>query len=199
MRLTVDHDPIAKKRHRHTKTGMTYDLQKNEQRALKWHFGQQMRENGLKRLSNEPISMEATFHVPIPKSLSERKKTALEGMYCIKKPDLDNYVKFYSDVLNGIAYEDDNLISSLWCEKRYSAIPRVELIIKPLGGNMVNEHAITVKGDITMEELDYMVKKANRLGKSGREVVRVYAQEDNEGKHIYFEVEGLKPHVTGTL
>lgn len=42
-----------------------------------------------------------------------------------------------------------------------------------------------------MTDLDYLIKKANRLGKAGREVIRVYQQEDNEGIHVYFEVTGL--------
>lgn len=56
---------------------------------------------------------------------------------------------------------------------------------------MLNEHAITYIDKISMKDLDYLVKKANRLGKSGREVVRVYQQEDSEGCHVYFEVTGM--------
>ena len=62
-----------------------------------------------------------------------------------------------------------------------------------MGVTMILEHAKTVNEIITMEELNYMVKKANRLGKMNREITRVYAQEDDEGRHIYFEVEGPKP------
>lgn len=58
---------------------------------------------------------------------------------------------------------------------------------------MLIEHAITYQERINMSNLDYMVKKANRLGKSGREVIRVYQEEDSEGVHIYFEVIG-KPY-----
>lgn len=56
---------------------------------------------------------------------------------------------------------------------------------------MLNEHAITYRERITIADLDYMVKKANRLGKCGRDVVRVYQEEDNEGIHVYFEVKGM--------
>ena len=56
---------------------------------------------------------------------------------------------------------------------------------------MLNEHAITYHERITVADLDYMVKKANRLGRSGREVMRVYQQEDADGIHVYFEVTGL--------
>lgn len=55
---------------------------------------------------------------------------------------------------------------------------------------MLNEHAITYRERINMADLDYMVKKANKLGKCGREVMRVYQEEDAEGIHVYFEVTG---------
>lgn len=56
---------------------------------------------------------------------------------------------------------------------------------------MLNEHAITYQTNLSMSDLDYLIKKANRLGKIGREVMRVYQEEDNEGKHVYFEVTGM--------
>ena len=57
---------------------------------------------------------------------------------------------------------------------------------------MINEHALMIKYDITLEDVNYMVRKANRLGLGKRELVRVFMQEDNEGKHYYFECEGVK-------
>jgi hypothetical protein len=57
---------------------------------------------------------------------------------------------------------------------------------------MVSEHAITYKDKISIADLDYMVKKANKLGLSGRDVIRVYQQEDSEGIHVYFECKGLE-------
>ncbi len=56
---------------------------------------------------------------------------------------------------------------------------------------MLNEHAITYQERISVADLDYLVKKSNRLGKNGRDVVRVFQQEDAEGAHVYFEVTGL--------
>jgi len=196
MFLTVIHEPIAKKRPRFGRNKgkvITYDEQYKDKRSLKWHFASQMRENGFKMLSNEPIEFTVLCYTPIPKSLSKAKKTALRGTYNYRKPDLDNYVKFYADVLNGIAYEDDNLIACICCKKLYSDEPRVEIYIQPLGENMINEHAITVKGEVSVEDLNYLIKKANRLGRHNREVVRVYMQEDDEGRHIYFEAEAMKP------
>lgn len=55
---------------------------------------------------------------------------------------------------------------------------------------MLNEHAITYTEKISMKDLEYLVKKSNRLGKAGRDIVHVYQQEDAEGFHVYFEVTG---------
>jgi hypothetical protein len=56
---------------------------------------------------------------------------------------------------------------------------------------MLNEHAITYHDRINVSDLDYLIKKANRLGKLGRDVMRVYQEEDRDGVHVYFEVEGM--------
>ena len=131
IKLTAEHEPIAKKRHRHGKHG-GYDAQFKEKNRLKWLFGAQMRENGFKRFSRSPLHVAVHTYCSLPKTLSQVKKKALEGQFKTTKPDADNYFKFYTDVLNGIAYEDDNLIASMTCEKRYSCIPRVEIFIKSL-------------------------------------------------------------------
>lgn len=191
MILTVNHKPISKTRHRMAK-GIAYDPQSKDKRGLKWHFAAQMREKGYLKLPDGPISCTMTVMVPKPKSWSQKRLKSAEGQHVTTKSDIDNYLKFYFDVLNGIAYSDDKLIASLWCEKVYSDTPGVHIQLEPIGSFMINEHAITVKENISMEELNYMVKKANRLGKMNREISRVYSQEDDEGKHIYFEVEGIK-------
>jgi len=56
---------------------------------------------------------------------------------------------------------------------------------------MLHEHAITYQDRLTMADLDYIVKKSNKLGKNGRDVVRVHEESDLEGTHVYFDVTGL--------
>lgn len=56
---------------------------------------------------------------------------------------------------------------------------------------MINEHAICIKNSFTIEDVEYIVKKANRLGMSGREISRVYAEQDEDSNHIYFNVSGM--------
>lgn len=63
---------------------------------------------------------------------------------------------------------------------------------------VINEHAVTVKGHITQDQISYIAKKANRLGLQKRQLFRVFTQEDDEGSHVYFETEGLSLH-TGNV
>ena len=58
---------------------------------------------------------------------------------------------------------------------------------------MVNEHALTVRTTLSMEDITYMLKKANKLGISSRKISHVFSQIDEEGTHYYFEVEEMKP------
>jgi len=56
---------------------------------------------------------------------------------------------------------------------------------------MLHEHAVTYDTKLSIADLDYIVKKSNKLGKNGREVLRVHEETDSEGTHIYFDVTGL--------
>jgi len=56
---------------------------------------------------------------------------------------------------------------------------------------MLHEHAITYKDRLSVADLDYITKKANKLGRNGREIIRVHEETDSEGTHIYFDVMGL--------
>ncbi len=57
---------------------------------------------------------------------------------------------------------------------------------------MLHEHAVTYQDRLSVADLDYMIKKANKLGKSGRDVLRVHEESDAEGVHVYFDVTGLR-------
>lgn len=56
---------------------------------------------------------------------------------------------------------------------------------------MLREHAVTYKDSLSVCQLDYLVKKAVRIGGLGKYITRVYQEEDSEGTHVYFEV--VKP------
>jgi len=56
---------------------------------------------------------------------------------------------------------------------------------------MLHEHAITYKEKLSIADLDYIAKKANKLGRAGRQVLRVHQEIDEDGTHIYYDVTGL--------
>lgn len=56
---------------------------------------------------------------------------------------------------------------------------------------MLHEHAVTYRDRLSVADLDYITKKANKLGRLGKEVVRVHEETDNEGTHVYFDVLGM--------
>lgn len=78
------------------------------------------------------------FFMPIPKSMSKgQRELAWRGyLKHIKKPDVDNLVKLYLDVLTGTALQDDNAVCLGMCLKVYSIKPRVEIFIEETEQNV---------------------------------------------------------------
>ena len=68
------------------------------------------------------IQIKLVFNMPIPKATTKRVRTLIDtGVYKFtKKPDIDNIVKAILDALNGVAFEDDSLITKISAEKKYS-------------------------------------------------------------------------------
>ena len=73
----------------------------------------------------EDVIVHMVFVMPIPKSYSKKKQAALVGASHTKKPDLDNLVKAVLDALNGKAFADDSVISSISASKEYGSEPSV--------------------------------------------------------------------------
>jgi len=60
----------------------------------------------------------------------EERKLANDGfLKHVKKPDVDNLIKLYLDVLSGIAFEDDNCVSLGSAIKIYSLMPKTVITI----------------------------------------------------------------------
>jgi len=186
------HEPIAKKRHRAGRWG-SYDPQHKEKINAKIECMEQCRSQGLLTPLKSPISVFMTAHCPIPKSWSKKKKRdALQShVHIPSRKDIDNVQKFYFDVMNEIVFHDDSQIVTVFAQKIYSDKPCVDVYITSLEDDMITEHALTIKEKITMQDLDYLVKKANRLGMASRQIVRVYQEEDAEGCHVYYVVDTM--------
>lgn len=79
---------------------------------------------------DKALRVELIFFMPIPQSLSKKKKEKLEHSSVAKKPDIDNLVKAVMDAINYTnLWEDDSQISSLEAIKIYSKEPRCRITI----------------------------------------------------------------------
>lgn len=133
IKFTIDGEPKGKGRPRFRSFGnfistytdaKTKSLENNiRDTYLKYGFDSNLEEN-------IPIDIDIKFYMPIPKSISEKKKKELIDKPHTKKPDIDNCVKSVYDGLNKVAYNDDSQIYKSSSEKRYSKIPRTEVYLK---------------------------------------------------------------------
>ena len=189
MRFSHEGKPIAKARHRMFRN-IAYDPQSKTKNKMKAVFALQFQSQGYLKPLEGAIIAQVDIRHPIP--ISWPKKRKITANYKTSRPDIDNCVKFYFDVLNQIAYNDDSQIVSLTSQKTYSENPGVEITLSRLEDSMVNEHVITYKDNPSIEDLNYIVKKGNRLGLTNRQILRVFKEEDEDGTHVYFAVDGLK-------
>jgi len=117
----VNFPPTSLKRHRHTKSGHTYDPSSKE----KQEFISRLIGKLPKKLFDKPIVAELYFYEKRPKShyrtgkySNELKSTAPKNN--VVKKDIDNFVKFVFDSLNKKLYCDDSQIFELRCGKYYT-------------------------------------------------------------------------------
>jgi Holliday junction resolvase RusA-like endonuclease len=130
VKFTFLGNPIPLQRPRVTKSH-TYNPQQEVLEGVSWdaHFQIHGNEKTITSLFplRAPISLSMAFYMPIPKSLSKIKQTALLSKPHIKKPDVDNLIKFYMDALSGVLFFDDKLVHSIHAHKIYDIKPRTEI------------------------------------------------------------------------
>lgn len=122
MLFRYNHIPISQPRHRVYKNRMYNPIAKKKKEVRKESI-LIMREKGFEMLPDVPLEVELILCCPFPKSCSKRKKRALA--WKMTKPDGDNYLKFYLDVLSGVAYKDDAQIAAKHVYKIYAEKPGV--------------------------------------------------------------------------
>jgi len=105
-----------------TKKGHVYSAQSQIKHKILSDFRANP-EYALLKPIQRPIHLEMTFYMPIPASVSKKAREALKGTPHSCKSDLDNIIKFYFDVFNGILWEDDALIYSITAIKVYGGDP----------------------------------------------------------------------------
>lgn len=138
--LRIDGDPVSQHRPRFTRLGHAYDDQKVTKEQYRWQIKGQYKDEPL----TCPISLELTFCLRIPKSTSKIRKNDMANnrYHHMKKPDLDNLIKFTEDTMNGLIYIDDSQVSEIYARKIYSEHPCTVITIKCLNLNQTNENNI---------------------------------------------------------
>lgn len=87
--------------------------------------------NSLKNRLVGALELNLTFCMPIPKSISKKKREQLH--YVTKKPDIDNLAKAVMDAINQVGiWEDDSQVSRLVVGKIYSDEPRCIISIREI-------------------------------------------------------------------
>ena len=133
--FTVLGEPVGKGRPRFGRQGQyvrTYTPEKtvNYETLVKLEY---VRQCGKVMFEAEtPLDMRITAYVPIPKSVSKKKRQAMidRKIRPIKKPDSSNITKSIEDALNGVAYKDDTQIVDSQIRRFYGEQPRVVVTIQ---------------------------------------------------------------------
>ena len=76
-----------------------------------------------------PLCMVVLAYVKPAESLSKKRRQALLGTPCLKKPDADNIAKIVMDGLQGVAFPDDAAVYCVSSTKIYDETPRIEVAI----------------------------------------------------------------------
>lgn len=117
------------------KTGKMNDFRKQVAKGLSkedYNFCKNLISNN----SSYSLSIIVDFFIKTPESDSLEKAALKEAKIdtAVKRPDIDNYQKFFLDSLHDVFYADDSLVSEIHARKFYSIDPRTEakIIIKQI-------------------------------------------------------------------
>lgn len=127
-KIIIPGKPIPLKRPRLGRNKV-YDSQSHIKEMLFWEVSSQLEKPNQLSHFKGPITLDMSFHMPIPK-LSKKKRLALIGQPHIKRPDLDNLIKFYCDVCNVLLYRDDSQVYNIFATKTYELIPKTIIIVR---------------------------------------------------------------------
>jgi Holliday junction resolvase RusA-like endonuclease len=131
--IEIPGKPIAKKRPRFARIGkyvQTYSDQQTEEGRFLWELRRQWKEAPMER----PLSLVLIFTLPIPQSTSRKKADLMARgiLFPDKKPDLDNFIKFSLDCMNGHVWRDDSQIIKIEAHKIYGQQSKTTISIFPL-------------------------------------------------------------------
>lgn len=76
-----------------------------------------------------PMKAQFTYHMPIPKSYSKKKRAFLIGKIHTISPDLSNLIKFTEDTFNNVIWKDEALLTDIHAKKVYGKFPKTEIVV----------------------------------------------------------------------
>jgi Holliday junction resolvase RusA-like endonuclease len=132
LTITINGRPIGKARPRFVRRGKfvgVYNCQDTEEGKFKWELLAQKKDTPIIETA---IHLYVRFFMPIPASISKKKRAEYEGCAVphVKKPDLDNLVKFVKDCANGVLWRDDSQVIVLHASKAYHPNPGTEIRVE---------------------------------------------------------------------
>lgn len=134
MVFIIYEKPVGKGRPRFTRNGHTYTPEKTRkfENLVKNEAKKQLKGQLIPDYEGEvQVNIKANFEPP--KSMSNKKRSAILETGCTKKPDTDNLAKIILDSLNKIAYKDDSQVTKLKVTKAYANTDYIEVEIKYRG------------------------------------------------------------------
>lgn len=146
IKLIFEGEPVPQARPRMFTRGnknLVYDPQTQTKKLFKASAQDQMDDwqdkNGTFTMMNYPRVI-MVFQMPIPKSLPVGQRSLAESgsMKHIKKPDVDNLVKLYLDVLTSVIWQDDSCVQLSRCVKLYSTEPKTIVWIEEMQETISN-------------------------------------------------------------
>lgn len=188
IKIIFDGIPISQGRPRFAR-GVIYDPCAKQKKYLLPLLKNQVKDL---ELLDCPLYVQVIFYFPFPKSATKAfRKQNFHQPYS-SRPDIDNLLKFYLDLMLGVVYKDDSLIVKVVAQKVYSTEGVTKIILSKKGDDMVTEHILCYKKELTIEDIEFITRKANQLGYAGRDIHRTYIVEEDGEKHLYFECDGIK-------
>jgi Holliday junction resolvase RusA-like endonuclease len=151
IKFTIFGNPKSWKRHKTAMTKSGYVRHYDPGEIDKSNFLAKAMEHRPKEPLKNPLILTLFFNIARPKSHYRTGKNAGKlkdsaPISCTTRPDLDNYVKFVLDALNGVFWIDDAQVFSLYASKTYSSNPSVLVsIVEIENDEELNKH-LTEKG-----------------------------------------------------
>lgn len=132
--ILINGKPIAKRRPRFFRRGKgvgTYNSQETEEGLWMWKAKSQLTQ--IPVIPSGPVELMCEFSMPIPSGMCKKDRDLIENfktVHHVKKPDLDNLIKFVKDCLNGLAWNDDSQVCEISARKYYGKKPCTFIRIK---------------------------------------------------------------------